>query len=292
MDADLVVSALTTGSLYALVAVSFNILYRPTNVFNFAQGDLVMLGAMFAASLVTAYGAPWIVGATVAMAAVAILASAEERIAVRPVIRQSPKAHGWVISTLSVSLIVANLVGHVWNTDPIMMRPPWPLSTDTFRFAGANLSSYQIALIAFTLVLVLAVERLYGTRSGKAIMAVAEDREAALLRGIDPDRLSWWSFALGGMVAGLTGVLAGPILYASTAMGTTLLLKGFAAAAVGGIGSNRGALIAGYLIGFTEAIASVALSPSYQVAAALIVMLAVLLVRPHGLYGRPEARIV
>jgi branched-chain amino acid transport system permease protein len=292
MDLDLLVGALTAGSLYALVAMGFNILYRPTNVFNFAQGDLVMLGAMFGATFITLLGLPWFVGAALAMLAVSALALVEEKIAVAPVLSRSATSHGWVITTLAVSMILANLVGLGWGPDPIAVRPPAPLSTDTFDLLGANVSSYQIAVMVVTVVLVLGVEAFYGTRSGKAVLAVAEDRDAALLRGINPNRLSSWSFFLGGGVAALTGVLAAPVLYASTGLGPSLLLKGFAAAAVGGIGNNRGALLAGYIIGIVEAVAAALLSPGYQLAATFAVMLAILLIRPHGLFGRAEARAV
>ncbi|MFO1159191.1 MAG: branched-chain amino acid ABC transporter permease [Reyranellaceae bacterium] len=292
MDLDLFVGGLTAGSLYALVAMGFNILYRPTNVFNFAQGDLVMLGAMLGATVMTMLGMPWFVGAVVAMLAVAVLALVEERIAVSPVLNRSATGHGWVITTLAVSMIFANLVGLAWGPDPIAVKPPAPLSTETFELLGANVSSYQIAIVVLTLVLILGVEAFYGTRAGKAVLAVAEDRDAALLRGINPNRLSRWSFFLGGGIAALTGVLAAPLLYASTGLGPALLLKGFAAAAVGGIGNNRGALLAGYIIGIAEAIAAAVLSPGYQLAATFAVMLVILLIRPHGLFGRADARAV
>lgn len=292
MDLDLLVGGLTAGSLYALVAMGFNILYRPTNVFNFAQGDLVMLGAMLGATVMTVLGLPWFVGAILAMLAVAVLAFVEERIAVAPVLNRSATGHGWVITTLAVSMIFANLVGLAWGPDPIAVKPPAPLSTETFDLLSANVSSYQIAIVVVTLALILGVEAFYGTRAGKAVLAVAEDRDAALLRGINPNRLSSWSFFLGGAVAALTGVLAAPLLYASTGLGPSLLLKGFAAAAVGGIGNNRGALLAGYIIGIVEALAAAVLSPGYQLAATFAVMLVILLIRPHGLFGRAEARAV
>ncbi len=292
MDLDLVATGLTAGSLYALVAMGFNILYRPTNVFNFAQGDLVMLGAMIGASAMTEYGLSWIVSLGAAMLSVGAIALLEERIAVAPVLRRSTTSHGWVITTLSVSIVIANLVGHVWGPDPIAVPPPPPLSTDPLDLPGISISSYQVALFCVTLVLVLAVEAFYGTLRGRAVIAVAEDRDAALLRGIDPNRLSRWSFFLGGAIAALTGILAAPLLYASTSLGPALLLKGFAAAAVGGIGNNRGALIAGYIIGIAEAAAAEALSPGYQLAAVFALMLAILLVKPNGLFGRAEARHV
>ncbi len=292
MDLDLIPAGLTAGSLYALVAMGFNILYRPTNVFNFAQGDLVMLGAMVGATVMAVAGLPWLAGAAAAMLCVAVLALVEERVAVAPVLKRSAHGHSWVITTLAISMIIGNLVGRIWGPDPIAVKPPAPLSTETFDLLGMAVSSYQLALIAITLLLVLGVEAFYRTRSGKAVMAVAEDRDAALLRGIDPDRLSRWSFFLGGAVAALTGILAAPLVYASTGLGPSLLLKGFAAAAVGGIGNNRGALLAGYIIGMAEAVGAAVLSPGYQLAMIFAVMLVILLIRPHGLFGSAEARTV
>jgi branched-chain amino acid transport system permease protein len=292
MDLDVLVHGITNGSLYALVAVGFNILYRPTNVFNFAQGDLVMLGAMFSASLLGIAGMPWYAAAAIAIAGVAAIALLEERIAVAPILRRSATGTGWVITTLAFSLIVANMVGRVWGPDPILVKPPPPFSLDMFEVAGARISSYHIALVLLTAVLVLGVEQFYRTRAGKAVLAVAEDRDAALLRGIDPDRLSRWSFCLGGGFAALTGLLAAPLLYASTNLGPSLLLTGFEAAALGGIGNNRGALLAGYILGLAEASGAALLSPGYQQAVTFVLVLGILLVRPQGLFGQPEARTV
>lgn len=292
---DVVVSGLTAGSLYCLVAVGFNVLYRPTKVFNFAQGDLVMLGAMTSALLTSQQGWPWWAALLAAMAAVALLAVLEERIAVAPVLARSGSGAGgtaWIITTLAVAMIIANLVGKVWGADPIVVPAPPPLSADMLPITGVSVSSYQIALVVLTILIVFGVERLYRSLWGKAALAVAEDRDAALLRGIDPRSIARWSFALGGALAALTGVLAAPVLNAATTLGGLLLLKGFAAAAIGGLGSNRGALIAGYLIGLAEAASALLLSPGYHNAVMLVLVLAVLLVRPGGLFSSLEARSV
>ena len=292
MLADLVVSGLTAGSLHGLVAVGFNILYRPTKVFNFAQGDLVMLGAMGSALLLSQWQWPWWAALAAAMAAVALLALLEERLAVAPVLRRSTGGTAWIITTLAVAMIIANLVGKVVGPEPIVVPAPLPLSTDTLDLQGMVVSSYQIALLLVTLALVFGVDRLYRSLWGKAAMAVAEDRDAALLRGIDPRAIGRWSFAFGGAFAALTGCLAAPVLSASTTLGGLLLLKGFAAAAIGGLGSNRGALAAGYLIGIAEAASAQWLSPGYHNAVILVLVLAVLLVRPGGLVSTLEARSV
>ncbi|MBR0820196.1 branched-chain amino acid ABC transporter permease [Bradyrhizobium liaoningense] len=292
MDIDVLAHGIVAGSLYALVAVSFNILYRPTNVFNFAQGELVMLGAMIFASLTSLAGMPWLVAFAATLITVGCIGLIEERIAVAPILARSQTGTGWVITTLATSLIISNFVGRFWGPDPILVKPPALLSMESLDILSSRISSYEIALILVTLVLVLIVERIYRTLKGKAVMAVAEDREAALLRGIDPGSLGRWSFFLGAAFAAMTGILASPVLYASTSLGPDLLLKGFAAAAVGSIGNNRGALIAGYVIGVTEAVGASLLSPGYQEAVIFIVVLAVLLLKPEGLFGSPNARTV
>ena len=289
---DILVRGLVNGSLYALVAVSFNILYRPTNVFNFAQGDLIMLGAMVAASAATIHGVPWIVVIPVTLSAVAILGLVTEWIAVAPILKRSAHGQGWIISTLAVSLIVSNSVGFVWGPDPLRLAPPYPLSMETFLLFGTRVTSYQLFLIVITPVLALLVERFYRTLEGKAVLAVAEDRDGALLRGISPGKLSRWSFFLGGAFAGLIGLLAAPIRYASTDLGPLLLLKGFAAVAIGGVGSNMGALLAGYILGLAESASARALSPGYQGAVTFVLMLVILMIRPVGIFGRPDARTV
>ncbi|HMC16872.1 MAG TPA: branched-chain amino acid ABC transporter permease [Albitalea sp.] len=289
---DTIVSGLTAGSLYCLVAVGFNILYRPTKVFNFAQGDLVMVGAMASALLMTQLHWPWVPAFAAAAALVALLALIEERVAVAPVLRRSAGGTAWIITTLAIAMIMSNIVGKIWGADPIVVNAPAPLSNDVLPLGGISMSSYQIALILLTILLVAIVELLYGSLWGKAALAVAEDRDAALLRGIDPAAISRWSFALGGAFAALTGALASPVLSASTTLGGMLLLKGFAAAAIGGLGSNRGALIAGYMIGLTEAASALLLSPGYHNTVMLVLVLAVLLARPGGLFSSLEARTV
>lgn len=289
---DILVRGLVNGSLYGLVAVSFNILYRPTNVFNFAQGDLVMLGAMVAATAATTRGLPWIVVLPATALVVGLIGLLTERIAVSPILSRSVHGQGWIISTLAVSLIVANSVGFIWGPDPIRVLPPGLISTEPFLLLGARISAYQIFLILLTPMLVFAVERFYRTLGGKAVMAVAEDRDGSLLRGINPRKLSQWSFFLGGAFAGMIGLLAAPIRYASTSLGPMLLLQGFAAVAIGGVGSNRGALLAAYILGIAEAAGARALTPGYQEAVTFVLMMVILMARPMGLFGRSDARTV
>jgi branched-chain amino acid transport system permease protein len=290
MDANVIISGLVAGSLYALVAVGFNILYRATKIFNMAQGDFVMLGALVGAVALGSFGLSWPVATIVTLGFVGVIALLEERIAIRPIVARSGSS--WVISTLAFSMIIQNIVAPIFGPNPIKVEPPPGLSMAAMEFGDVRVSTYQLAVVIGTAVLLIGVERFYRTRTGRAILAIAEDRDAALLRGVRPARLTRWSFLLGGAIAALAGLMAAPLLLASISLGPTLLLKGFAAVAVGGVGNNRGALAAGLVIGLTEAIGGSLLSPGFQPAVVFGVLLLILLIRPQGLFGLSEARAV
>lgn len=289
---DVLVPGLTFGSLYGLVAVGFNILHRPTNVVNFAQGELIMIGAMIMAATAIGRDLPWLLAAAAAAGIVAGVALIEERLAVSSVLRRSAHAAGWVITTLAFSLIVAEVAGKVWTDEVRTVAPPAPLTLRSQDVLGISISSYQIAVIVIAIAIVVALDRVDRTRLGCALRAVAVDRDAARLRGIAPERLSRLSFVIGGALAGFTGVLAAPILLPSVTMGFALLVKGFAALAVGGIGDNRGALLAGWTLGIVEAAGATYVSPGLQTSVLFVVMLAILMVRPLGLLGRGALRHV
>lgn len=279
---EVLVPGLTFGSLYALVAVSFNVLYRPTNVLNFAQGDLVMAGSMLMAAF-AAGRFPWPIAAAVVVLAVGLIALVEQRVAVAPVLRRSTHAAGWVITTLAFSLILNQLAGKIWTSEPRSLAPPAPLSLRPATILGVQVSSYQLAVIVVVVVIVIMLELFARTRLGCAIRAIAADRDAARLRGINPEQLATISFLLGGVLAGLAGILAAPLVLASVTMGFGLLIRGFFAAVVGGIGDNRGALAGGWILGIVEAAGTRYVSPGAQTAILFATVLVILIARPTGL---------
>lgn len=291
MDPSVIVHGLVAGCLYALAGISLNILYRPTNTFNFAQGDLIMIGAMVCAALLGASGLSWYLCALLSVALVAVVSYVEYHVAIAPMVRRKHGV-GWIISTLSVSLIIQDLAGKLFGPDPQLVIPPPPVTTEFHAFGPLEISGYQVLVLVFTAAMVAATGYFYTRRTGKAVNAIAEDREAALLRGIDPNRLAWLSFVVGGVVAGIIGILAAPMLYASVALSPLLVIKGFEAVAVGGVGSNRGAVIAGCVLGVVEAVSGALLTPGYQHAATFVVVLGILMVRPSGLIGSNTARMV
>jgi branched-chain amino acid transport system permease protein len=286
-----VLGGLTFGSIYALMAMGFNIVYRPTNAFNFAQGAFVTIGTLAFASMWLG-GVPWWGAFFLALALAAGLGFACWGTAIGPVLKRSPHGHAWIITTLAFSLILTNIVGRLWDDQPRIVAPPPPLSNDRFTVAGLVTSNYRLSLIIITILAVLVVDAAYRTRLGSAIRAVSEDREAAELRGIRPSRMDAISVMIGAMFAVATGILAAPLLFADVSMGFPLLIKGFAAAALGGLGYNTGALIGGYVIGITEALGALYLAPDIDLVILLGIVLVVLLLRPSGFLAVGVKRVV
>lgn len=291
MDLSVLLHGLVAGCLYALAGISLNILYRPTNTFNFAQGDLIMIGAMVCAALLATTSLPWYLCAFLSIVLTSAIGLLTYHVAIAPMMRRK-QGVGWIISTLSVSLILQDTAGKVFGPDPEILQPPPPVTTDLHQVGIVEFSGYQVLVVLFTIAMVALTGWFYTRRTGRAVNAIAEDREAALLRGIDPARLARLSFLAGGAVAGIVGILAAPMLYASVALSPLLLIKGFEAVAVGGVGSMRGAVIAGCLLGIVEAVGATMFSPGYQEAVTFAVVLGILLVRPGGLVGSVGARVI
>jgi branched-chain amino acid transport system permease protein len=197
-----------------------------------AQGDLVMLGAMFAAGLMGGWGWPWLAGLVVAMLAVAVIATLEERVAVGPLLRDAAQHHGWIISTLAFSIIIVNLSDRYWGSDAQLVPPVPGSSLATTRWGPLTFSTAQLAVIVLAVGSIAGIEWFYRrTLIGKAVNAVAEDREGARLNGINPLRLTLASFIAAGMYSAFTGIVAAPLVMASTSLGLLLLVKGFMALA-------------------------------------------------------------
>lgn len=286
------VDALTIGALYGLVGVSFNVMYRPTGVLNFAQGDIVLVGAVVAWLVLDVYSLPWLLALVAVLAAGAIFGVIEERIAIWPVLRRSPTAHGWVLSTLAVSILVQNAMGITLSDEPRIVRPAPGLSVHPSHIGPLAISTYQVAVWGSALLVVGLLWLFYRSRHGRAVLALAEDRDAALLRGVRAGRLIVFSFALGAAVASLAGLVAAPITFAAVSISPLFIIKGFEAAAIGGIGDDRGALVGGVILGTVEAFAAQFLNAGFRDAASFLTFMVVLLIWPLGLFGRAALRRV
>jgi branched-chain amino acid transport system permease protein len=284
---DILFAGLTTGAIYALMATSLNVAYRPTTVFNLAHGLFFTIGGMTAATL-AGRGWNWFAAALVALAVVAVVAAVCWFTAIMPVLRFPAGNAMWIISTLAFELVGDNVNGKIWTDEPRSLPAPLGLSTD--NLGGHAISTYGIAVIVLVLLIVGALELAYRSAQGRAVLAVFEDRDAAMLRGINVTALSAGSVIAGGVLAGLAGVLAAPLLFASLGSAFPILISAFAAAVVGGLGSLRGALIGGFVVALGENVAIQVVNPGYQLVATFLIVMVVLLARPRGLFGGAVVR--
>jgi branched-chain amino acid transport system permease protein len=303
----LLVNGLTLGSLYALIALGYTMVYGILKLLNFAHGDVYMVGAFVGFGVLHAFGGP--LSPNIALAALitlmfigAMLASGAlgvgiERFAYRP-LRDAPRIAP-LISALGVSFFLQNsvllLFGASFRTYNSFLlgsdRPeqfePGPLTDALFVVNGVNVQLAQVLVMAMTLCLMVALTLLVArTRIGKAMRATAFDREAAAMMGIDVDRVIASTFLIGSMLAGAAGVMFG-LLFSQIFhfMGFLAGLKGFTAAVVGGIGSIPGAMLGGILVGLAEAFATGYVGGRWSDLIVFGILIFVLLVRPTGLLG-------
>ncbi|MEX0637827.1 MAG: branched-chain amino acid ABC transporter permease [Burkholderiales bacterium] len=279
--AQFLLSGLTVGAIYALVALGFCIIYNASHVINFAQGEFVMIGGMATASLLGA-GLPLAPAALGAVALAALIGMALARFAVQPA--RGASVVTLIIITIGAAILLRGLASIVW--DKRIHALPAFSGDQPINVAGATLAPQSLWVIGVT---ALAVAALWGffnrTLTGKAILAVSHNRLAAQLVGISVQRVLLVSFALSAALGALAGILIGPITFTSWDVGLLLGLKGFAAAILGGMGSGPGAVVGGLTLGLLESLGAGYVSSAYKDAIAFIVMLAVLMLMPGGLLG-------
>ncbi|MEZ4734099.1 MAG: branched-chain amino acid ABC transporter permease [Caldilineaceae bacterium] len=291
------INGLTLGSVYALIALGYAMVYGILRLLNFAHGDIYMIGAYMGYGalllLSTSEGlllpaALVIVGMLiVAMVGAGFVSVAVERFAYRP-LRYAPRIAP-LISALGVSLILQNLVQITVGPRPLSYGADTLFPPDAGYVIGdLRLSAARGLVIGVTLLLMIALAYFVrSTRLGRAMRAVSMDLDAAAMMGVDVNRVIVATFFIGAALAGAGGVLVGIVFYSIRhTMGFLAGLKGFTAAVIGGIGSVPGAAIGGLCLGLVEAFASVYVSATFKDAIAFVLLVIVLLVRPSGLFGR------
>jgi branched-chain amino acid transport system permease protein len=272
---------LTAGSIYALVALGFSIIFNASKVINFAQGEFVMLGGMAAASM-TAAGAPLALALPAAIVLAAAVGLLLEKLAIERA--ASADVTTLIIITIGASIFLRGVAQLVWGKG---IRALPPLSGEQpIALGGATLLPQSLWVLGATLAIVAALSWFFGrTRLGRAMLATAHNRLAAQLVGIDVRLVLFASFGLAAALGAVAGVLIAPITFTSYDAGTMLGLKGFAAAILGGLGSFHGAIAGGLVLGLLESLGAGFVSSAYKDAIAFVVILAVLFVRPDGLVG-------
>jgi len=283
-------SGLVSGSLYALVAVGYNIVFVPTGTFNFAQAQFVMIGTFVAWLGLAFFHWPLVLTLGIGICVGGLIGLIEERTAIR--LLPGTGVHGELVTTVGVGVILEGLANVVFGANAQSVPSVIPNNAAVTIFGGRIFPS-EALMIATAMFLVLVADQLaHRTRVGLASLATAEDKTAAILRGINVRRLSIGAYMLAGAVCVALGPFVGPATFAQTGLGDGLALKGFVALALGGFGSYRGALIGGLTAGLLEAFVARYLNSNFQNLAVLILLLTVLVIRPHGLFGRARARVV
>jgi branched-chain amino acid transport system permease protein len=285
------ITGLSMGSMYGVVALGFTMTYAVSGTVNFAQGSSVMLGAVVCFALAQGAGLPMAVAVVLALAVCAAYGAVVELLAVRPFASRGSNA--WLMSTVALGIVLDNLVMHTFGKEPRSL--PSPLVGSQITVGGVGLGVYALHLLIPAIGLAMAVGLHVvsrRTRWGKALLAVAQNRDAARLMGIPIRRAIAASFALSTCFAGVAGILIAPLFNVSADMGTLFGLKAFAVAILGGIASAWGVMLAGLLFGIAEALIAAYLGSGYTQIITFGLVIALLVIRPDGLLGRAGVRKV
>ena len=279
-------TGVTVGSIYAMVAVGFNIIYNVTDIINFAQGEFVMLGGLIMVFFTVTAKLPLPLAFVLTIAAVTAVGALMERFTINPL--KNASVLTMIIVTIAVSILFKGIAMFVWGKDPYIF-PPFSGSKPLFVFGAAIQTQTLWVLFMTTVMVVLMTIFFKKTRYGKAMLACADNPEAARLVGIKVNTMILVSFALSAAIGAVAGAVITPISLMEYDRGALLALKGFGAAVLGGLGSFYGAVVAGVLLGIVESMCAGLVSSGYKDAVALILLLLVLYVRPSGLFGNVEA---
>lgn len=269
------------GSIYALMAIGYTMVWNVLAFINWAHGEVYMMAAFITVTLY-GFGLPLLLAALLGVLGGALTGVLMERVAYRPM-RHAPKLN-LLIAALGVSIFLRNAAQLVWG--PSSRRLPSPLLDRGIDLGPLHVSLHQVLILVVGVVL-MAVLQLFIRRStlGRAMRAAAQDMETAALMGINTERVIVATFAIGSAMGGVAGVLIAPLYLVYPTMGVLAGLKGFTASVLGGMGSVTGAMVAGLLLGVAESLGAGFVSSGYRDAVAMVVLLVVLLVRPEGLFG-------
>jgi branched-chain amino acid transport system permease protein len=283
------INAIQLGSIYALIALGYSMVYGVLVMINFAHGDVFMVSSFFCFLLLLLLPVPFVAALIIVMLATAILGVALERLAYRP-LRNAPRVSA-IITALGCGLIIQNTT---LSLSPYSQRMPELFVPVTWNFAGVTVSSLQLLIIGVSVGLMIGLDFfIRRTRYGMAMRAIAQDRITVPLMGIPVNTMIAMTFAIGAALGGAAGVLyasAYPVI--SATMGVLVGWKAFVAAVIGGIGSVRGAVLGAYVLGAVEVFTVTVLPSTYRDLVVYSLLLVILVFKPYGLLGRPAVQKV
>jgi branched-chain amino acid transport system permease protein len=279
------ITGITVGSIYAMVAVGFNIIYNVTEIINFAQGEFVMLGGLVMVFFHVGMGLPLIAAFPATMIIVTLVGMLLDRLAISPIRR--PTVLSLIIATIAASILLKGTAMFIWGKDPYDL--PAFSGRNPITFLGAVIQPQYFWVIGFLIITVIVLTLFFEkTILGKAMSACADNPDAASLVGINVKQMILLSFALSAAIGAVAGIVVTPISLMEYDRGAMLAIKGFGAAVLGGLGSFPGAVIGGLILGAIESLGAGLISSGYKDAFALIVLMFVLFYKPSGIFGDIE----
>ncbi len=278
-------TGLTLGSIYALVALGFTMIYNATGIINLAQGEFVMLGGLIMVFCTVVLKIPLLIAFLLTVTVVMVVAAIFERLAINPLKKASLIT--LIMITLAGSILLRGIAMFIWGKDPYGL--PSFSGGQSVRFLGAILQPQIFWILGITALVVFGIGFFFNrTLTGKAMRACSFNPVAARLVGISVRKMVMFSFALSAAIGAIAGALITPITLMEYDRGPMLALKGFAAAVLGGLGNGVGSVVAGFIIGILESMGAGLISSGYKDAIALLVLLLILWVKPSGLLGSAE----
>jgi branched-chain amino acid transport system permease protein len=288
MIANLVVGGLAAGSLYAMVGIAIVIVLNITDIANFAQGEMAMLTTFFAYWLLDSVGLPWWQAVAIALVFGLIQGVIIQQVVIRPLIG-SPVLSA-IIATLGLNVVLNSLAGLIWGHQTYAFPSPFAFSAP-FRLGGVPIPVDSVVNITVGLVIIVGMTLfLRSTWTGLGLRAASQNQTVARLMGVSITRSSAIAWGLGGLVGGIAGILVAPSLFLDTNLMSAVLIKAFAGGVLGGLSSLVGVFLGCLALGVTENLTSAYLSPSFADAITFIIIIAVLIMRPEGVFGRVKVR--
>jgi branched-chain amino acid transport system permease protein len=295
--AQLIVSGISVGMIYGIIAFGYQLTFATSKTLNFGQGEALAVGALVGLSVInfligqslgsfTAY----LIMLPVVFAFGLLQGTVVEFLGVRQAIRTRSEA-GWIMVTIALGIIFRNLAENIWGRDAL--RFPSPLPEAALVIGPVRVQPMEIAIVLGAIGLMVVVEVFNRTSIyGKAVVATANDRDAAGLMGINTGLVITFSYALSSLSAAFAGVLVAPVTLTGAAMGAVLGLKAFAVAIIGGLSSGIGVVVGGLILGITETLTGYYISTGYKDVPGLVLLLLVLSIKPSGLFGKAAIKKV
>lgn len=277
----LLVNGIVIGSYYVLIALGLSIIYGVLGISHFAHGSVAMFSGYIAYIVSSNYNLNLIFSILTSVIVAVIIGVVLERVAYRP-IADGPPINSFIIA-LALMMIIDNMATIMFGPNQVVIQTK---TNNIFNIGGISLSEHRLYLLIITFILVLALYLFMKySKTGKAIRAVSQNKDAAQIVGINTNRISSIVFGLGSAMAGVAGAFMGILFALYPAMGGHTVMKGFAVLILGGLGSFPGAIVGGLLIGITENLGTALLSSSYKDLFAFVILIVVLVFKPSGLFG-------